>query len=340
MSRLYNEHNPWMTMFDNELITITLYINEEQVPGKGEDSALRITGTPNAVLIATMDGCGGAGAQVYTKLGNASGARISAEHVGIALRKWFCEKQYGINGTAGKTSDQLAAEMKIWINSELQRQNSVIGSEESGVQSRLARKFPSTLAAVIAEVIEKNTIRCISFWAGDSRTFILRAVGLQQTSQDDIRGSGDPFDSLMNDGRLSNLVSLSKDYTIHTSEMIVSEPCVLLTASDGCFSYFQSPMELEWALLSTLVASSSPMQWESQLRSLLGSFASDDFTMNIAVLGFYNWTAVKNAYTPRWNTFRETYYEPLQKILDEQNLEAHYNLWLQYKKDYLIEDGV
>ena len=326
-------------MENKVLVSLSLYFNEEQVNGKGEDSAMRITGTPNAALIATMDGCGGAGAQVYAKANNVSGARIAAEHVGIALRKWFQEKQYGFFGTAGKAADQLASEMKDAINCELKRQLELVGGEESGVKSRLARTFPSTLAAVLAEIIETNVIRCVSFWVGDSRTYVFRASGLQQTSRDDIRGHGDPFDALMNDGRLSNLVSISADYEIHSAESVLTEPGIILTASDGCFSYFRSPMEFEWALLDTLVQSSNPKEWEDKLRNLFGSYASDDFTMNIAILGFCNWSAVQNAYTPRWSEFNEKYCKPMKHILSAEDQQAHYELWLQYKKEYLFEDG-
>lgn len=326
-------------MENNVLVSLSLYFNEEQVEGKGEDSALRITNAPNAALIATMDGCGGAGGQVYAKANNVSGARISAEHVGIALRKWFQENQYGFWGTNGKSADQLASEMKDAINCELRKQMELVGSEESGVKSRLVRTFPSTLAAVLAEVKETNVIRCISFWAGDSRTYIFRVSGLQQTSRDDIRGHSDPFDALINDGRLSNLVSISADYKIHATESILTEPGIILTASDGCFSYFQSPMQFEWALLDTLVHSSNPKEWEDSLRKLFGSYASDDFTMNIAILGFYNWKAVQNAYTPRWTEFNVKYCEPMKRILDAKDQQAHYELWLQYKQEYMFENG-
>lgn len=326
-------------MENNELVAVSLFFNEEQVPGKGEDSAMRITGISNAALIACMDGCGGAGAQIYAKANNASGARISAEHVGIALRSWFLKEQYGYWGTGNKTSSVLAAEMKAAINHELALLNEKYGGTESSVKSRLARTFPTTLAAILLEVVATNTVRCISFWAGDSRTYVFKASGLQQTSRDDIRSHRDPFDALENDSRLSNLVSISNDFEIHTTEMLITEPCMVLTATDGCFSYFQSPMEFEWVLLDTLTESETPVQWETNLREVFGSYASDDYTMNIAVLGFYHWSAVRNAYAPRWNEFKNKYYEPLQRILAAEDRQAHALLWQQYKQEYMGEDG-
>lgn len=323
----------------NELVSISLFFNEEQLPGKGEDSAMRVTGIPNAALIACMDGCGGAGAQIYAKANNTSGARIASEHVGIALQQWFLENQYGFWGTGNKSAAQLAEEMKAAINKELVIQNEKYGHEESGVRSRLARTFPTTLAAVLPEIVAPNTIRCISFWAGDSRTYVFKASGLRQTSTDDIRGHSDPFAALENDSRLSNLVSISAEYEIHTAETVLHEPCMVLTATDGCFSYFRSPMEFEWVLLDTLMESPTPLAWEKNLRQAFASSASDDYTMNIAVLGFLNWNAVQNAYAPRWGDFKKTYYDPLEQILAAEDRQAHYALWQQYKQEYMPEDG-
>ena len=319
------------------IVTLSLNFNEEQLQGKGEDSALRITYTRNAALIASMDGCGGAGSMLYSKENYDSGARIASRHVGQALARWFTEKGYGIEGTGGKTADQLAAEMKAAIDAELHRVNDEIGYEATGIQSRLARIFPTTLAGVLAEVTGDDTVRCVFFWAGDSRAFLFPTSGLQQMTRDDIRGKADPFISLEEDSRLTNLVCFDRDYTIHTREMTVTEPCILLSSTDGCFSYFRSPMEFEWFLLDTMRCSETPLQWEQTLKSVFGGFAADDYTMDLVVLGFRNWEAIRTAYDRRWSEFKYTYHLPLQEILEKQDREAHLALWNKYKEHYLPE---
>ena len=103
------------------------------------------------------------------------------------------------------------------------------------------------------------------------------------------------------------------------------------------FSYYRSPLELEWILLDSLSRANTPAQWETHLRNTIGAFAGDDYTMNIALIGFQNWQAVKNAYLPRKKLFEKTYYEPLQEILAARDQDAHFALWQEYKAEYLPE---
>lgn len=225
--------------------------------------------------------------------------------------------------------------MKASIDQELASLKAEIGDQISGVKSRLLRTFPTTLAAVMVEVVEKNTIRCISFWAGDSRAYLFTASGLQQMSRDDNRSHEDPFEVLENDGVLSNVICADKAYEIHSKEITIDEPCMVLTATDGCYSYLLSPIAFEGILLGSLMESKSPVQWEDSLREIFGEFASDDYTMEIAVLGFQNWNAVKNAYAPRWQEYQEKFAEPLERILEMGDRQAHFELWQSYKTQYM-----
>lgn len=321
----------------NELVTLALSFHEEQVKGKGEDSSLRILGYPNGAVIASMDGCGGSGAKVYSKANYITGARIASMHVGIALKNWFETNRYGYLGTGGKSAEELAEEMKFAIWEELEKQHTLVADEESAVHSALVKTFPTTVAGALLEALEQNLIRCLFFWAGDSRNYLLQTTGLRQISIDDIRGRGDPFDDLTQDARLSNCISFGQNYQIRTREILINEPCMVITATDGCFSYYQSPLELEWILLDKLAQADTPWQWEELLRTAIGGFAGDDYTMNIAVVGFRNWQAVKTAYLPRRNSYEQTYYAPLQKILDAGDRNAHLALWQKYKAEYMPE---
>lgn len=317
------------------IVELTLLLNEEKLENKGEDSVLAITNAPNASFIACMDGCGGSGAKRYTKADNMTGARLASMHVGSALKNWFDENEYGYRGTEGKEQQELSTELKNAIDKELSYLRADLGDEDSGVWSRQIRMFPTTLAAVLAEVTGRNTIRCVFFWAGDSRAYLFRASGLNQISRDDIRGNDDPFSVLENDGILSNVISASNDYIINTTEVIVHEPCIILTATDGCFSYLRSPIEFEGVLLASLMNANSPLEWEDSLRTILGRYASDDYTMALAVLGFQNWDAIKNAYAPRWEEYRKQFGEPLEDILQTRDRQAHLELWEIYKQNYM-----
>lgn len=114
---------------------------------------------------------------------------------------------------------------------------------------------------------------------------------------------------------------------------------MVLAATDGCFSYFPSPMSLEEVLLRTLMESHCPLDWENALRQEIGAVAGDDYTLQLAVIGFSNFHALQTAYAPRWNAFRQEYAQPLRWILAENDLAGHRALWQAYKTTYLPEES-
>lgn len=325
-------------MHSDGFVTALVMINEEQLKGKGEDSVLGII-QPNVSLFVSLDGCGGAGAQQYSSAGGMSGARISAEHTGMALRSWFLNSGYGFIGTGLRSDKEIAAEMRNAICLELRDVEKQLGPSQSSVQSKLSRTFPTTLAAVMVEAEDTNLLRCVSFWAGDSRTYIFRCSGLQQTSRDDLRGGRDPFDVLGNDGKLSNIICADGMFEIHSRTDTITEPCIVLTATDGCFSYYASPIQFEWVLLETISQSSGPLDWENRLRKEIGAYAADDYTVSAAVIGFQNWEAVRQAYRFRKEQLETEYLTDIQRALEQDDQEAHRQIWLRYKHQYMMEEG-
>lgn len=320
------------------LVTFTLNIQEEQRRELGEDAALRLTAGDCAALIACMDGCGGSGGRRYPQFGGWSGAKISACLLGNTLAAWFWSGDIGAHGTGRTSPEKLAERLRELLDQRLKEISAAAVQQESMVVSRLSRTMPSTLAAILVEAEEKNRCRICSFWAGDSRTYFFPVSGLRQTSRDDIRGRADPFDSLINDGILSNVVSADRAFQIHAACTCTEEPCMVLTATDGCFSYFPSPLSLEQALLETLMASSSPLEWETALRRELGAAAGDDYTLQLAVIGFSNYAALQTAYAPRWEIFQRDYAEPLRRILETGDTQGHRALWRSYQTTYLPEE--
>lgn len=320
------------------VVTFTLSFCVEKKHSLGEDSLASCTWAPNDAMIACMDGCGGSGGSCYAVFDNWSGARVASRLVGQTLSDWFVEKIRNGKNNANVPVGELAEEIHIAIGQRLQSAKEQLPEESGAMLSRLSRVLPTTLAAVMVSVADKNLCRICSFWAGDSRTFFFPVTGLRQTSRDNIRGNEDPFDSLMRDGILSNVICADKDFCIHTVENWTEEPCMVITATDGCFSYFPSPMYFEWMLLETLEQAKSPLEWENSLRSVIGSVAGDDYTMQIAVVGFSNFQALQTAYAPRYVAFQKDYAVPLQDILQQSDIEAHRGLWLEYKKNYMLEN--
>lgn len=321
------------------LVTFTLSIYEEQCSQKGEDAPLRLTGGECAAMIACMDGCGGSGGRSYPQFGGWSGARISSRLIGNTIADWFCAADIGARGTGHASPEVLAEQLRERLSARLMEVKAMIPQQNSVVSSRLSKTMPSTLAAILVEQEQKNLCRICSFWAGDSRTYFFPVAGLRQTSRDDIRSREDPFDCLINDGILSNVISADTNFRIRYACTYTREPCMLLTATDGCFSYFPSPICLEEVLLRTLMTASNPLEWEASLKRELGAVAGDDYTLQLAVIGFSNYRALQTAYAPRWKSFRQEYAQPLQRILEENDLDGHRALWLAYKTTYLPEES-
>ena len=133
----------------------------------------------------------------------------------------------------------------------------------------------------------------------------------------------------------NNVLSASKDYCIYGRELTIRESCMVLVASDGCTSSLRFPAELEQLLLMTLLSSASPLEWEEKLKAAFGGYASDDYSLVLGVLGFENFTALKEAYRPRDREFERLYALPMQQALHAENGEALRRLWEAYKPGYL-----
>lgn len=309
-------------------------IYQEQIPQQGEDCLLCITRYPNAAIIGSMDGCGGAGAHRYPKAGNWTGARIASRLAGSVLSQWFTEHLSQRHGFGRIPLESLRSELERRLTQTFRQAGEILGSD-SGVSSSLSKTLPTTVSSVIVESLSSGVCRCVHFWAGDSRTYNFPPAGLQQISTDNLRGGGDPFDSLMNDSILSNVVCSNMPFRIYARECILRSPCMVLTATDGCFSYFQSPILLEGLLLQSLMESESLLQWEAKIQTALGSVASDDYTMEVLLLGYDSFPQVKQAYLPRWHQYQELFYLPWLQARKDGDFSRQYAVWEEYKSHYL-----
>ena len=194
------------------------------------------------------------------------------------------------------------------------------------IMSSMIRPFPTTLSCAIVDMP-----RCLYLWAGDSRGFILTKDGLTQTTEDDLKDHPDPFDNIEQDGVLSNVVS-AKPFFLNAREIEIKEPCLILTATDGCFSYFRSPMEFEETLLETLDKAESLAEWQTLLAERTGAVASDDYTMEVLSVGFATFAGLKSLFRPTIERFRERYGKKIGESKTREDLRA---IWDTYKLFYL-----
>lgn len=301
-------------------IDFFIEIAKEKIPGRGEDSYLYFLAEDSAML-GVFDGCGGSGAKRYEKLGGHTGAYIASRAVAGAARNWFMAAKDSAD------DEERVGALKEKIQQALYVCNEV-GGEESLMKGSMTKDFPTTLAAAICERSDEG-ISALCVWAGDSRCYLLDRRGLMQLTDDDLAGY-DAMENLTADGVLTNVVSFSKNFTLHTKRINITSPCIIFTATDGCFGYFSTPMEFEDLLLGTLMQSKNPVEWEAKITSILESISGDDSTLSGLVLGYGSFKKLKKEFSVR----ADMLYQKYVRGIETKSMEEKIELWKNYKVDY------
>jgi serine/threonine protein phosphatase PrpC len=318
-------------------IDVLLKIEEEKQPGEGEDAAVswvsRQSAGSQSALIASLDGLGGSGAKRYPNAKNWTGARLSSFSCGRALVNWFHDNQIGELGLQGYALEKIRDSLEQVLHEcveQLAKQPSPI--QGSRIVSSMVRSFPTTIAAVLLST-EQGAARVLFLWAGDSRCYLLTKNGLRQMTRDDLKKNIDPFDNLIKDGVMSNVVC-EEGFHIHCIEKKIAEPFMVITATDGCFGYLTSPMAFEGLLLETLEESNTPLEWEGKLREAIGAVTGDDYTLQASAVGFCDFAMLKQYYMNAWANFQHLYGSRLRSAGDEEALRS---IWNEYKLEYMGE---
>ncbi len=292
-------------------------VHEEKIIGNGEDSFL-FSFSHDSGIIGVLDGCGGSGARKYPNYQNKTGAYMASRAASGAIIDWYKEHQlFDIS--------QLKEKIQYYLT-----MCKDYGGKTVSIKGSITKEFPTTAAVTICTP-RGNDLLTTVVWAGDSRCYLLDSHGLRQLTKDDIDGL-DSMDNLTADGVMTNVISISKDFELHQKTFVFSLPCILLTATDGCFGYYSTPMEFEHLLLSTLQASSNPHEWEQGIAQSLNEVSGDDYTLCGMVLGFEDFCELKKALAERFETLQHCY---IDKI-DNESITTKKQLWNEYKTDYLM----
>lgn len=293
----------------NQQLNSIFCVNKEMIPDHGED-CFYYDADDNDFIVAAFDGCGGSGSKKYENFSGKTGAYIGSRAVCGGVKGWF---------ESSRKNDT----MVNYIGKALEICNSY--ADKSGrIMGSLGKAFPTT-AAIVTGSLSKNGIGVNCFWAGDSRCYMLDTQGLHQLTEDDLDGQ-DAMSNLLNDGVMTNVISAGSSFDLHIKSMSVNYPCVLLSATDGCFGYLKSPMEFEFLLLDTLMNAKSLYEWRLALYDSMQSVAGDDFTLCVAVCGFKDFNDIKKRFLSRLEFLKSAYIDTQEDIL---------LLWEKYKKDYL-----
>ncbi len=314
-----------MTFLD--FLDVRFGFSAEKIPGKGEDSWCH-SFHENAGIMGVFDGCGGLGAASYSRISGKTGAYLASRAAAKAVMDWFSRSSETGNFDPEALHGNLMESLEVCVRAA--------GTVQSKFRGSMVRLMPSTCSVWLMEP-EGEKLKVTSINAGDSRNYILCDRGLYQISVDDLHGE-DAMSNLYNDGAMTNVISADGNFTLGVECLSLDaagSPCILLSATDGCFGYLRSPMEFEFLLLDTLMHASSVDMWQASLMEVIGTIAGDDQSLAAAAFGFGTFENMQRILAPRHRALQEM----LSPLGD--STEKRWELWEIYKHNYyrLTEGG-
>ncbi|MEM9982002.1 MAG: hypothetical protein AAF734_05865, partial [Bacteroidota bacterium] len=194
----------------------------EKVQDKGEDAppTMLLDEHQKTGLMAVYDGMGGAGAKEYTLPINESYASgtVTGAYLAAHLAKETLEEVFSQEASYEEIFQQVDVSETL-LNS-FQAQVALWDTQPSKIKSKLIKRLPTTLAGVFFKEDAQEAApyyEVHTFWAGDSRTYVLNNEGLLQLSQDDLQEAPDALENLLHDGIMSNCINADTPFTVHTT---------------------------------------------------------------------------------------------------------------------------
>lgn len=299
---------------------------------KGEDSFAYSFEKKELHTQAVFDGCGGAGSWQYAEYKNATGAFISAQSMARAYLDWFRTL------TPEEASDPARAEQSFHrmadeVLSKLKRECAPMK-----ISGSMVKAFPCTVSATLMTPGESG-ISLTTLNSGDSRIYFFSpGTGLVQLTVDDSQGNPDPLESLRDSAPMSNMLNADQPFEVRYRRLEVGLPCAIMTATDGVFGYFRSPMDFEFLLLDTMMSSDSFAQFESVFREIIVKATGDD---SACIMSFYGWDSYENV--KRKMAPRHEYISSVVSFLNKAEKEGRTDealdqVWRDYKKKTLLDE--
>ncbi|PTT69217.1 hypothetical protein DBR22_04405 [Arthrobacter sp. HMWF013] len=322
--------------------------NYEKREGRGEDADPLTLVNDESVWIGVFDGMGGAGAQmIETPEGLRSAAHVASRHAVGLTADW-------IRSSAEMAAKEAAQDLHDFLKAGLDSKQRELAPVESRIRSRLIRKLPTTAAILQICDHQAGTYELRAFWAGDSRVFALTpSHGLLQLTVDHLKGGPDPYENLSSDAPMSNCLEADEEFFIEEALLRLEEPFIAIAATDGCFGYFNTPMEFEELLVESVYEAQDFNAWRDILIEKICKATGDDASMAFVVVGLSSIDEFKAAmqegrlrlydnFMSKLNTIESTVrltrvqLEELKRAEEEQ-LSSMKTLWQRYKETYQPE---
>ncbi len=318
--------------------TLSIKFMQEKKNGCGEDSAPLFLIKEKSCAIGVFDGMGGAGAATckseygegHTKAYVAS--RIIKDEIYECLDKLLEHE--------GFSKEVLRNTILARFRKE---QNTFPVINKSVLRTKLVREYPTTMALITIHQQEED-YNINSYWAGDSRNYLWTKEGFYQISKDDLDCDFDPLENISKDSPLSNCLCADREFHINQNTITIAEPFIVLSATDGCFGYFPTPMHFENVLVEELRKAHDCHEWEKNVKNKIQEVTGDDISLSLIAVGVKDFQTLQDTFTQREitglnhiNELTEKVYA-LEKELSSNRTELEatiHSSWNQYKTVYL-----
>jgi hypothetical protein len=343
-----------------EVSAVSVY--HAAIPEAGEDAEPLALGLPGgAVLFGVFDGMGGSGGTRYVVDGvERKGAYLASRLVrdvcsSVASSFFRASPPPAAVGARGEAMAGLKAQLEASLEDRLKLEAEALGGSGTELRSSLVRTLPTTAALGLLWPIDRREPLLSTFWAGDSRVYILHPVeGLIQVTADDIRSGGDALENLIADSQLTNCISASTDFRVNAHWCQPASQSIVFAATDGCFGYVPSPAHFEHLLLECLARARSTDEWGRLLEERFADVAQDDASLVALLVGFADFASAQRAYAARLAIIDERFIKPYslfgnavrdadveierldhrRRALIEQRDRVRDELWASYKREY------
>jgi serine/threonine protein phosphatase PrpC len=323
----------------------------DKIEGKGQDAEPTLkTSSQDKFLLAVYDGMGSASVEYeYEQEKKASAYWASL------FTKEVTEIIFSENINTVAFVKKLEEQLKTYLKEKIKKLEKIPPKFKGNLANR---RLPTTIAGFLCDLKEN---KLVTFWAGDSRCFVLNSNGLVQFSKDDVVTNSDALENLINDAPLSNFVNADVDFTIHQHTQEIEKPCLLITATDGCFGYLESPAHFEYQILKHLVDAFNLDGWKAELSNELRKIAADDISLSLLALGYdeNDFDKLKSDFQNRFQSLTNNFILPLEKynekiLSNEQSIilakseidkfkeaknELRKSLWEKYKQNYELKNA-
>ncbi len=280
--------------------------------------------------IGVLDGMGGAGAGLAKF--ESPGFSISTSEALLASRIVRFEVVRALTADSATTCSALANSIRDRLK---KTESSLRLAEKTRMRGTMTKRLPTTL--VVSQIHDPDPIsgtKIDTWWAGDSRAFLVTPKdGLALLTRDHVR-IDDPLEQLRSDPPIENVVNMSTDFYLDEKSIVIKDPFLLMLATDGVFGYLPTPGFLELGLIESLI--DSPTGAAEHFANFCTTYAADDVSAVLFIRGFSDDTDMKNLFSSRLGVLRKRYSLLTSMTNDDPNRNAEVErLWAIERPSYL-----